>query len=74
MAVHEPAAGIVRLEGNDDICTVVGHDDIPSGRVIAAEAFVIGTCALDIVGAEAFVGLVDDGEVVAMEMDLRIGK
>ena len=74
MAVQEPTAGVVGLEGDDDICAVVGHDDISSGRVIAAKVRVIGTCTLDVVWVEALVGLVDDGKVVAVEMNLGIGE
>ena len=74
VAVHEPTAGVVGLEGDDDVCTGVGHDDISSRRVIADEILVIGTCTLDIIWAEAFVGLVDDGKVVAVEMNLGMGK
>ena len=49
VAVHEPTAGVVGLEGDDDVCAGVGHDDITSGRVIATKILVIGTCVLDIV-------------------------
>jgi len=69
MAVHEPTAGVVGLEGDDDVCAGVGHNDISSGRVIAAKFLVLGACALDIVWAEFLVGLVDDGKVVAVEMN-----
>jgi hypothetical protein len=74
VAVHEPTAGVVGLEGDDDVCAVVGHDDISSGRVIAAKVRIIGTCTLDVIWVEALVGLVDDGKVVAVEMDLGIGE
>lgn len=72
MAVHKPTARVVGLEGDDDVCARVGHDDISSGRVIATEFLIIGTCTLDIVLAEALVGLVDNGKVVAVEMNLGI--
>jgi hypothetical protein len=74
VAVHEPTAGVVGLEGNDDVCAGVGQNDISSGRVIAAKVLVSGACTLDIVWAEALVGLVNDGKVVAVEMNLGIGE
>lgn len=74
VAVHEPTAGVVGLEGNDDVCAGVGQNDISSGRVIAAKFLVIGACTLDIVWAEALVRLVNDGKVVAVEMNLGIGE
>ena len=74
MAVHEPTAGVVGLEGDDDVCKAVGHDDISSSRIIAVKIWVIGTCTLDIIWAEALGGLVDDGKVVAVEMNLGIGE
>jgi hypothetical protein len=74
VAVHEPTAGVVGLEGDDDVCAAVGHDDISSGRVIAVKFLVNGTCTLDIVLVEVLVGLVDDGKVVAVEMNLGIGE
>jgi len=49
MAVHEPTAGVVGLEGDDDVCTGMGHDYISSGRVIAAKFLIIKTCTLDII-------------------------
>ena len=72
VAVHEPTAGVVGLECDNNVCIAVGHDDITSRRIIAGEIFVIGTCTLDSIWAEFLVGLVDDGKVVAVEMDLGI--
>ena len=74
MAVQEPTAGVVGLEGDDGVCAAMGHDYISSGWVIAAPILVIGACTLDSVWGEAFVGLVDDGKVVAVEMNLGIGE
>ena len=74
VAVHEPTAGVVGLEGDDNVCAGVGHNDISSGRVIAAKFLIIGTCTLDIFWAELLVGLVDDRKVVAVEMNLGIGE
>lgn len=72
VAVHEPASGVVRLEGNHGVPAGEGHDHIPSGWIIAAEEGVIGTGALDIVGVEFLIGLVDYGKVVAVEMNLWV--
>jgi hypothetical protein len=72
--VHELTAEVVGLKGDDDVCAGVGYNDISSKRVIVAKFLVIGTCTFDIVWAEALVGLIDDGKVVAVEMNLGIGE
>jgi hypothetical protein len=72
VAVHEPTARVVSLKSNDDVCFVAGHDDITSGRVMALEILVLRACALNIVWVKGFIGLVDDGKVVTVEMNLRI--
>ena len=74
MAVHKPTARVVGLEGDYDVCTGVRHNDISSRRVVADKFLVIGTCTLDIIWAEALVGLVDDGKVVAVKMNLLMGE
>lgn len=74
VTVHKPTAGVVGLESDDNVCSGVGHDDISSGRIIAGKFRVFGTCTLDIIGIEFLIGLVHDGEVVAVEMNLRIGE
>ena len=74
MAVHEPTAWIVGLEGDDNVSFVEGHDDVSSRRIVAAEIFVIGACTLDIAWAVALVGLVDDGKIMTVEMNLGIGE
>ena len=48
MAVQEPTAWVVGLEGDDDVCALAGLDDISSRRIIAGEFLIVGTCTLDI--------------------------
>ena len=74
MAVHEPTAGVVGLECDDDVCIGVGHDYISSGRIIAVKIWVNGTCTIDRAWGEARGRLVDDGKIVAVEMNLVIGE
>ena len=74
VAVHEPTTGIVGLKGDDDVCAAMGHDDISSSRVVAAKVLIFRTCTLDVVWAEALIRLVDDGKIMAMEMNLEIGE
>ena len=63
VAVHDPGARVVEAEGDDGVAVLGQEDDVPSGRVVGGEVDAVG---------EGLVGdLLQDGEVVAVEVDLR---
>ena len=66
--------GDLGLEGDDDVCFAVRHDDISSRWVIAAKFLVVRACIRNIALAVFLVRLVDDGKIVAVEMNLAISE
>lgn len=64
VAVQEPGAGIVGLEGDDHVAGPGHQDHVAAGRVVVFEG--------EVARVEVFfVGLFEDGEVVAVEVDLE---
>jgi hypothetical protein len=64
MAVHQPSAGVVRLEGDNDEPIGRQQHDVTPGRVVQGQ--------VELVRRVCLVGLLEDGKVVAVEMDLRV--
>ena len=64
VAVHQPGTRVVRAEGNDDGPAAGQEDDVAPGRVVEVEG--------EELLRERGVGVVEleDGKVVAVEMDL----
>ena len=64
MAVYEPGAGIIGFECDDYVAVFGEEDDVAAGWVVEFE----GGEGVD--GEGLVVNLGEDGEVVAVEMDL----
>ena len=65
VAVHEPAARVVGLEGDDDEALRGQEDDVAARRVVELQVEEGG-----VVGLAGH--LLEDGEVVAVEVDLHV--
>lgn len=65
VAVDEPGAGVVRLEGDDDVAARGEQHDVAAGGVADVQGTLQG--AVELPGT-----LVEDGEVVAVEVDLWV--
>lgn len=63
MAMHQPYAGIVRLERQRDVAVARQEDDIAARRVGEGEIERVGALVI------GRVGLGEDGEVVAVQVD-----
>ena len=62
MAVHEPGARVVGFESDDDIAAPGHEDDVAAGWVVEFQVEVRSVEFL-------VVGLLEEGEVVAVEVD-----
>lgn len=62
VAVREPGARVVGAEGDDDVAVVGEEDDVAAGRV--------GEFGVEVGREVGGGGLLEDGEVVAVEVDL----
>ena len=63
VAVQEPRARVVGLEGDDDVAVAGHEDDVPSRGIIELQGQRARTEVF-------FVGLFEDGEVVAVQVQL----
>lgn len=62
MAMHDPCAGVVGLESNDEPATGVKHSDISTSRVVVIQIGEVVLCEVSYTSAQ-------DVEVVSMKMD-----
>ena len=65
MAVQQPGAGVVGFEGDDEVAACGEKSDVSAGRVVEVHVGETGP-----VGG---FGLFEDGEVMAVEVDLDRG-
>lgn len=68
VAVQQPVARVVRLEGDDDEAVGGQQDDVAAGRVDQIEIKL-----RRVAGVRLVLGLLENGEVVAVEVDLAGG-
>lgn len=62
MAMHDPCAGIVSLEGNDEPATGVKHSDVPTSRIVVVQIGEVVLCEVSNASTQ-------DVEVVSMKVD-----